>query len=794
MVRAARRGLRDRRGPGRLHPPRRQDLDGAAACATRCATSRSSLRFRARAAAGGAGEGARARSAGARPPASASSRLAMIPYRAAARAAAARAVAAAARRADRPRARSSTTCASSTSTGAGSPDCDRRGVLPRRRVPARPGRGHHARAPGDPRRARAGPHPHERRLRATTRCRRTSPPMAAPVVIEQGSFVGAAATLLPGVRVGARSFVAAGSVVTADVPAGHARRRRSRARRAHGRLSAPVRSERQRESGGRGGSSALVAFLPFAARRPRRSQPLLPRPLAPLLPAAALRARGPARGRAALLEPLRARGRAALAAPARLSARPAGALAWPHEPLLSLLLALHVPLGALGFFAAGARARAAAGRPPAAARSSTRSAASCCRPSTSTSTSRPPPGRRSWCSDSFASLRMAPARGRSRRRRSPWRCRSRRRASRSSRRRSLAGVWLGLAPRRGRRGRRCAASAALALGAALAAPVLVLVGGPGGGQRARRGLHARRGARPLGPSVRPGADGRGRPLRQPRQPRERVVGPELLPARLPLRAEPLPRSRRRSRSPPPGRFGRARPPDGWLLLARARDPGRARPLGRASARWSSSVAALRVFRFPVKAFFSVHLAVALLAASRSVGALAEGRARADAGGGGASRPACSLARGTPASARPPESARPLRGSRSSRPASPPALRAALLAARARGRGGRRRPRARRRRCSPRLAALGPDRLRRRAAWLVAALVAADLLRAGAGLNPMVPGRFFGPSAELAARLPLLRAGRVFTCPVETSPAYRAGRARARPGPRGLELRACCARR
>jgi acetyltransferase-like isoleucine patch superfamily enzyme len=44
--------------------------------------------------------------------------------------------------------------------------------------------------------------------------------MAARVVIEQGSFVGASATLLPGIRIGARSFVAAGSVVTADVPPG----------------------------------------------------------------------------------------------------------------------------------------------------------------------------------------------------------------------------------------------------------------------------------------------------------------------------------------------------------------------------------------------------------------------------------------------------------------------------------------------------------------------------------------------------------------------------------------------
>ena len=44
------------------------------------------------------------------------------------------------------------------------------------------------------------------------------PPMAAAVVVEAGSFVGAGVTLLPGVRVGRGSFVAAGSVVTGDVP------------------------------------------------------------------------------------------------------------------------------------------------------------------------------------------------------------------------------------------------------------------------------------------------------------------------------------------------------------------------------------------------------------------------------------------------------------------------------------------------------------------------------------------------------------------------------------------------
>jgi len=44
------------------------------------------------------------------------------------------------------------------------------------------------------------------------------PAMAAPVVVEAGSFLGANVTVLPGVRIGGQSFVAAGSVVTTDVP------------------------------------------------------------------------------------------------------------------------------------------------------------------------------------------------------------------------------------------------------------------------------------------------------------------------------------------------------------------------------------------------------------------------------------------------------------------------------------------------------------------------------------------------------------------------------------------------
>jgi hypothetical protein len=44
------------------------------------------------------------------------------------------------------------------------------------------------------------------------------PALAAPVVIERGSFLGANVTVLAGVTIGAESFVAAGSVVTEDVP------------------------------------------------------------------------------------------------------------------------------------------------------------------------------------------------------------------------------------------------------------------------------------------------------------------------------------------------------------------------------------------------------------------------------------------------------------------------------------------------------------------------------------------------------------------------------------------------
>jgi acetyltransferase-like isoleucine patch superfamily enzyme len=44
------------------------------------------------------------------------------------------------------------------------------------------------------------------------------PAMTGPVTIRRGSFVGAAVTILPGLTIGPEAFVAAGSVVTSDVP------------------------------------------------------------------------------------------------------------------------------------------------------------------------------------------------------------------------------------------------------------------------------------------------------------------------------------------------------------------------------------------------------------------------------------------------------------------------------------------------------------------------------------------------------------------------------------------------
>ncbi len=44
------------------------------------------------------------------------------------------------------------------------------------------------------------------------------PKVSKPVVLKEGCFIGASVTILPGVTVGERSFVAAGSIVTSNIP------------------------------------------------------------------------------------------------------------------------------------------------------------------------------------------------------------------------------------------------------------------------------------------------------------------------------------------------------------------------------------------------------------------------------------------------------------------------------------------------------------------------------------------------------------------------------------------------
>jgi hypothetical protein len=184
---------------------------------------------------------------------------------------------------------------------------------------------------------------------------------------------------------------------------------------------------------------------------------------------------------------------------------------------------------------------------------------------------------------------------------------------------------------------------------------------------------------------------------------------------------------------------------------------------------------LRKVRFPSKAFLTVHLSLALLAAF-AIDALSRAERHAlrrfawtAAGLGAALLVLPALALGLPPLARfllggffPPEMPWPLRFSDARFIAADAAtgaafaLLAALLAALAL-----------RRRLRATLAAAG-----------VALLVAADLLRAGAGLNPMVNPGFLRPSPEaerLAARL-REEGGRVFPFDPSYSPAYYRARA------------------
>jgi hypothetical protein len=192
-----------------------------------------------------------------------------------------------------------------------------------------------------------------------------------------------------------------------------------------------------------------------------------------------------------------------------------------------------------------------------------------------------------------------------------------------------------------------------------------------------------------------------------------------------------------------------------------------------------AVPLLHKFRFPVKAFFTIHIAVALLAAL-GLSALARGReGRAWKACAGAALGAGTLVVALPrlvllphALARylldgffAPDYPWPLRWERARFIAADAgvggglALVAGLVAVMALS--GR----------------LQPER----AAVAVAALAAVDLLRAGAGLNPMVSPAFYRLSAETAHLAEQIRreGGRLFTFDPAYSEAYLRGRA-ARP--------------
>jgi hypothetical protein len=181
-------------------------------------------------------------------------------------------------------------------------------------------------------------------------------------------------------------------------------------------------------------------------------------------------------------------------------------------------------------------------------------------------------------------------------------------------------------------------------------------------------------------------------------------------------------------------------------------------------------AALRVFRYPVKAFFLVHLSVALLAAW-GLDALRRSRQHAWRWLAAASLAAGALLvsapwwpRLLPAATRwfllgffPPEQPLPLRLDQLQmilRDAAAGGVAALAVGA-----------------CAV-LAARG--RLpARTAAVLVTAVMAADLVRTGAGLNRTVSPAFFELSPEMTAQLGRMRdeGGRVFTCDVPSSRAY-----------------------
>jgi hypothetical protein len=186
-----------------------------------------------------------------------------------------------------------------------------------------------------------------------------------------------------------------------------------------------------------------------------------------------------------------------------------------------------------------------------------------------------------------------------------------------------------------------------------------------------------------------------------------------------------------------------------------------------------ALAPLRRVRFPVKAFLSVQLAAALLAAF-AVDALRRGEARALGRFAGLSAfagllvaAAPTLALRVPASASfllgglfPPDMGWPMREA-CARAIAEDALRGGAVALAA----------------SAVALAVRAQRLQpRMGAAAIVALLAADLLRAGAGLNPMVGPALVVPSPEAVALAQGLRSGRVYPIDPSYSPAYFSARA------------------
>ena len=273
------------------------------------------------------------------------------------------------------------------------------------------------------------------------------------------------------------------------------------------------------------------------------------------------------------------------------------------------------------------------------------------------------------------------------------------------------------------------------------------------------------------PDPRPGRD--RRLLRRHRPAHRALVGRQLLPARVSLLPEPVPRARRarhrgRRRAPgprpaaPARRHRRRGAPAGPRALGASRAGARRAP--------SSSPAASAIRRScssPCTSRWPCWSRWARTPSRTARAAPGGGWRVAALAAGALLRLARPCGRGWRPSARagsrPASSRRSTRGPRASACWTGAARRGHRRRGRPR-RGGARRPRLARPAGAPR-----PPRS------AVVALLAADLLRAGAGLNPATSADFFAPSPEVARHHDAWRAaGRIFTCDPASSRAYARG--------------------